>query len=85
MSAAPTRMTATIARLLMTPIAELNQLDFKFGLNFAHLDRRTRQSVASRDELGHISDDDILDVGHPVEGQGNRSGVYIDLNRWGAR
>ena len=42
MSAAPVRITVIMVRLLMICITEVNQLDFKFGLNFAcdnHLGR----------------------------------------------
>ena len=35
MSAAPVRITVSMVRLLITCITEENQLDFKFGLNFA--------------------------------------------------
>ena len=66
-SAAPVKMTVSMVRLLMICITELNQLDFRFGLNFAmrnHLDGHRRQSFASRHELGDIVDDHVLDVGH---------------------
>ena len=45
-----------------------------------HLDQSTRQSFPSRHELGHIVDDHVLDVGHPVEGLGNRGCIDVDLN-----
>ena len=36
-SAAPVRITVIMVRLLMICITEVNQLDFKFGLNFARV------------------------------------------------
>ena len=83
MSAAPVSMTVIMVRLLMICITEVNQLDFKFGLNFARVTTLTGtpiQSFASRDELRHIVDDDVLDVGHAIEGLGSRGGIDIDLN-----
>ena len=36
-SAAPVRITVIMVRLLMICITEVNQLDFKFGLNFTRV------------------------------------------------
>ena len=35
--AAPVRITVSMVRLLITCITEENQLDFRFGLNFARV------------------------------------------------
>ena len=37
MSAAPVKITVSMVRLLMICITEENQLDFRFGLNFARV------------------------------------------------
>ena len=82
-SAAPVSITANIVILLIICITEVNQADFKFGLNFTlrhHFDRLTAPSFASSYELCHIVDDNVLDVSHAIEGLGNRGGIDIDLN-----
>jgi hypothetical protein len=67
----------------MICITDVNQLDFKFGLNFAsnHLGQCSDSCFASGDELRHIIIDNILDVSHAIEGLGGRGGIDINLNR----
>ena len=68
----------------MICITDVNQLDFKFGLNFAWITTLARvpiSSFASGDELRHIVIDNVLDVSHAIEGLGSRGGIDIDLNR----
>ena len=67
----------------MTCITEVNQLFVAFGLNFVrddHLYRLTDQSFTPRDEVRDIVDNDVLDVGHPIEGLGNCRSIDVDLN-----
>src|SRR5262249_48032864 len=45
------------------------------------LDRGTHQSFASGDEFRDVVDDDVLDVGHAIEGLGHGGAIYVDLNR----
>src|SRR5262249_56689086 len=44
------------------------------------LDRGTHQSFASGDEFRDVVDDDVLDVGHAIEGLGHGGAIYVDLN-----
>jgi hypothetical protein len=69
-----------MVRLLITCITEENQLDFKFGLNFARTTVLTG-ALASGDELCDVVDDDVLDVGLAIKGLRHRGGIDIDLNR----
>ena len=67
----------------MICITDVNQLDFKFGLNFAWittLASAAMSAFASGNELRHIIIDNILDVSHAIEGLGSRGGIDIDLN-----
>src|SRR5262245_25734452 len=58
------------------------RLEVRVELCAGHdLDRGAHQSLASGDELRDIVDDDVLDVGHAIEGLGHGSGIYVDLNR----
>ena len=56
MSAAPVSMTVIMVRLLTICITEVNQLDFKFGLNFACVTTLTGAPVhPSRPEMNCVT------------------------------